>query len=115
MRRAEADDTRRNGRSEVRAEQHLRLGLVAVVIVLILGTAGLALIEHLALLEALYDTLGLMTTSDGFESARSGVGRMLAALVLVAGVAALFYTLGALAEYFLEGHFRRTIGRRRMD
>jgi voltage-gated potassium channel len=88
---------------------------MAVGIVLVVGTMGLALVEHLAPLEALYDTVGLMTTSGGFESVRSGAGRVLAGLILVAGIAALFYTLGALAEYFLEGHFGRTIGRHWMD
>src|SRR5262249_54486172 len=107
MRRGEAGSGRSTDRSGGRAEHHLRLGLMAVAIVLILGTVGLALVEHLAPWEALYDTVGLVTTSGGFESARSGAGRMLAAFVLVAGIASLFYTLGALAEYFLEGHFGR--------
>jgi voltage-gated potassium channel len=118
MRRSEAGDGRSANRSEGRegrAEHHLRLGLVAVGVVLVVGAVGLALVEHLSPLEALYDTVGLMTTSGGFERVRSGAGRVLASLILVAGIAALFYTLGALAEYFLEGHFGRTIGRHWMD
>ncbi len=115
MRRRETREGRNEGRGEGRAERHLRLGLLAVGIVLVVGATGFTLIEHLSPLEALYDTLGLMTTSGGFESAKSGVGHALAALVLVAGVASLFYTFGALAEYFIEGHFGRTIGRHRMD
>jgi len=115
MHRGEAGDGQRTRRSEERAEHHLRLGLMAVGIVLLGGAVGLALVEHLPPWEALYDTVGLITTSGGFESAQSGAGRALAALILVAGIASLFYTLGALAEYFLEGYFGRTIGRHWMD
>jgi voltage-gated potassium channel len=115
MRRFATGDERRQSRSEVPAERHLRLGLIAVGIVLVVGTLGLALVEHLSPWDALYDTLGLMTTSGVFGSPRSGAGRALAVLILVTGVGALFYTFGALAEYFIEGHFGRTIGRHRMD
>ncbi len=115
MRRGAAGDRRPDGRSEVPALHHLRLGLLAVGIVLVVGSVGLALVEHLSPLDALYDTLGLMTTSGVFGNPRSGAGRALAALILVTGVGSLFYTFGALAEYFIEGHFGRTIGRYRMD
>jgi len=115
MRRAAADEERPGGRGEGPAERHLRLGLLAVAIVLVVGTIGLALVEHLSIVDALYDTLGLMTTSGVFGNPRSGAGRALAALILVAGVGALFYTFGAFAEYFIEGQFGRTIGRHRMD
>ncbi|MGO8948371.1 MAG: potassium channel family protein [Ktedonobacterales bacterium] len=115
MRRGVAGDGRPGSHSEEPAERHLRLGLLAAGIVLILGTAGLSFVEHLSPLDALYDTVGLMTTYGGFESPRSAAGRALATLILVAGVGALFYTFGALAEYFIEGHFGRTIGRHRME
>ena len=115
MRRSAADHGLGTSRGDESAERHLRLGLMAVGIVLIVGTVALALVEHLSVVDALYDTLGLMTTSGVYDSPRSGAGRALAALVLVAGVGALFYTFGALAEYFIEGHFGRTIGRRRME
>lgn len=115
VRRFPADDERPESRGDGAAERHLRLGLMAVGIVLVVGTLGLAVVEHLSLVDALYDTLGLMTTSGVFGNPRSGAGRALAVLILVTGVGALFYTFGALAEYFIEGHFGRTIGRRRMD
>jgi voltage-gated potassium channel len=115
MRRRAAGDGRPPSRSEGQAEAALRLGLLAVAVVLVVGTVGLALIEHLSPLNALYDTLGLMTTSGVFGNPRSDAGRALAALILVTGVGALFYTFGAFAEYFIEGQFGRTIGRHRME
>jgi voltage-gated potassium channel len=100
---------------ELSAERHLRLGVLAVGIVLVVGTVGFTLIEHLSPLLSLYDTLGLMTTSGGFDNVTSIAGRALAALILVGGVSSIFYTFGAVAEYFIEGHFGQTIGRHRME
>lgn len=93
----------------------LRFGLAAVVAVVIAGTLGFMLAERLSLLDALYHTIGLITTSGGFEEPATGGGRLLTIAVIVAGIGALFYTLGATAEYLLEGHFGRAIARRRMD
>src|SRR5258708_5918227 len=101
--------------SEGRVIGHLRLGLMAVGAVLVAATLGFMLLEHLSWLDALYETVGLMTTSGGFEQARTFGEKVFTIVVLVAGIGALFYTLGAMAEYVIEGHFRRAIARRRMD
>lgn len=102
-------------RSESAAARHLRLGVTAVAVIAVVGTIGLTLSEHFNPLESLYDTLGLMTTSGGFDRPRTDVGRVLAIALLISGVSALFYTLGALAEFLIEGHFGRALARRRMD
>lgn len=102
-------------RGEGAAARHLRLGVTAVAVIAVVGTVGLTLAEHFNPLESLYDTLGLMTTSGGFDRPRTEAGRVLAIVLLIAGVAALFYTLGALAEFLIEGHLGRALARRRMD
>lgn len=94
---------------------HLRLGLAAAVTVVVAGTIGFMLVEHLSPLNALYHTVGLMTTSGGFEETTTAGGKILTVVVIVAGIGALFYTLGATAEYLIEGHLGRAIARRRMD
>jgi voltage-gated potassium channel len=106
---------RRRTRSESAVFGHLRLGLAAVAAVLVAGTLGFMLAQHLSLLDALYHTVGLMTTSGGFEDRTTAVGRALTLVVLLAGISALFYTIGSLAEFFIEGHFGRAIARRRME
>jgi voltage-gated potassium channel len=93
----------------------LWLGLAAVVTVALVGTLGFMLVEHLSVLDALYHTIGLMTTSGGFEQTTTAGGKLLTIVVIVAGIGALFYTLGAVAEFVIEGHFGRAIARRRMD
>lgn len=95
--------------------RHLRRALVVVVLVLLAGTAGFMLVEHLRPLDALIATLSLMSTEGGTERPTTTTGKILTILVMAAGISALFYTLGALAEYLFEGHFGRALGRYRMD
>lgn len=95
--------------------RHLRLGVVAVLAVLVAGVLGFMLSEHLSFIDALYHTVGLITTSGGFEETTTVGGRLLTVVVLVAGIGAVFYTLGAVAEYLIEGHFGQAIARHRMD
>jgi voltage-gated potassium channel len=106
---------RRRRRAKVGVFGHLRLGLAAVVTILGIGTVGFMLIERSSLLDALYRTVGLMTTSGGFEETQTTTGKELAIVVVVVGIGSLFYTLGAVAEYLIEGHFGRAIARHRMD
>jgi voltage-gated potassium channel len=106
---------RRSTSGESAVFGRLRLGLAAVVTVLVAGTLGFMLVERLTVLDALYRTVGLMTTSGGFEETKTASGKELAVFVVVAGIGSLFYTLGAVAEYLIEGHFGRAIARRRMD
>ncbi len=95
--------------------RHLWLGLAGVAAVTLVGTLGFMLAGRLSVLDALYHTIGLMTTSGGFEQTTTAAGKLLASFVVVAGIGALFYTLGAVAEYVIEGHFGQAIARRRMD
>jgi voltage-gated potassium channel len=73
------------------------------------------LVGHSSPLDALYHTVGLMTTSGGFEDTKTTSGKELTVLVVVAGIGSLFYTVGAVAEYVIEGHFGRAIARHRME
>lgn len=73
------------------------------------------LVDRFSPLDALYHTVGLMTTEGGLENARTTGGKVLAVVVVVAGIGSLFYTLGAMAEYLIEGHFGRAIARHRME
>ncbi len=93
----------------------LREVAVAVIIVLAGGTIGFMLIEHLGPLDALYTTIGIMSTSGDLLHPLSPAGRILYIAVVVSGVGTLLYALGSLTEYLVEGHFGRAMGRRRMD
>jgi voltage-gated potassium channel len=98
-----------------RRGQRLVFALGTVAVVALAGTLGFMIVEHMRLLDALYLTLGIMSTAGGFDRPLSAGGRILAVAVLIAGLAALFYTLGTFMEYVFEGHFVKAIWRRRMD
>ncbi len=84
-------------------------------LVLIGGTISYIFVEHLNLLDALYTTIGLMSTAGGIVRPLSPGGRDLAIIIIILGVGSLSYTLGALAEYLIGGQFGRTLARSRMD
>lgn len=94
---------------------HLWLGLVAIAAAMLMGTIGFALTERQSPLDALYHTVGLLTTSGEFEQTRTTGGKVLTIVVIFVGLGAVFYTLGAIAEYIIEGHFEQAIARRRRD
>jgi voltage-gated potassium channel len=97
------------------AVARLRLAAITVLVVLVGGTVAFAAIERLGPLDALYTTVGVMSTSGELVHPLSPGGRALAIVVVILGVGTLLYTLGALTEYLVEGHFGRAIVRRRMD
>jgi voltage-gated potassium channel len=97
------------------ATRHLWLGLVAVAIVLVGGTIGYMITEGLGPLDAIYTTIGLMSTEGGYVRPPSPVGRDLAVVIIILGIGSLFYSVGALAEYLIEGHFGHALARHSMD
>ena len=97
------------------AIEHLRLALMAVLIVLIGGTVGFMAVDDLGPLDALYTTIGLMSTATSLIHPLTHGGEILAIIVIMSGVGALLYTFSALTEYLVEGHFGRALARRRMD
>ena len=95
--------------------RHLRIALVLVLSVLILGTAGYMLIEQLSFADALYTTVDMMATVGNVVRPLSEPGRLFTIAVIVLGVGSLLYTLGAVMEFIIEGHFSRAIRRWFMD
>jgi len=95
--------------------RHLRRALMLVLSVLILGTAGYMLIEQLSFVDALYTTVVTMATEGNVVHPLSELGRLFTIAVIVSGVGSLLYTLGAVMEFIIEGHFSRAIRRWFMD
>ena len=104
-----------NAQATSSAGRHLLLALAAVAIVLASGSIAFAIIEQLSPLDAIYLTIGLMSTAGSFEHPVTDAGRALAIVIIILGVGSLFYTLGSMTEYLIEGHFGRALVRRRMD
>jgi len=93
----------------------VRIGLAALALVVVGGTAGF-LILGFGFLDSLYQTVVTITTV-GFQTYRplhAGVKVFVIVLVLV-GVGTALYTLSAVLEVLVEGHMRDLVRRRRMD
>ncbi len=104
-----------NSQARRSAGRHLLLALAAIAIVLASGSIAFAFIERLSPLDALYMTVGLMSTAGSFRHPVTPAGRILAIVLIILGVGSLFYTLGSMTEYLIEGHFGRALVRRRMN
>jgi len=79
--------------------------LIALLLVLVAGTAGYILIEKFTFLEALYMSVITLSTV-GFAEVRtlSPAGRVFTICLIVAGVATVAFAIGRLFEFVLEGH-----------
>jgi voltage-gated potassium channel len=94
--------------------RHLKIAVVWVLGVLILGTVGYMLIEHLSFVDALYTTVDMMATVGSIAHPLSTAGRLFTVLVLVLGVGSLLYAFGVGMEFMIEGHLNKAIRRRFM-
>lgn len=90
--------------------------LILVVIVMLVGTAGYALIERWSLLDSLYMTAITLTTV-GFGEVRplSAGGRIFTIALIVLGVGTVAYGLSSVGEYLLTAGLGRRLHRRRVD
>lgn len=93
----------------------LIVALVALASLTTLGTAGYVLIEGMALTDALYMTvITLSTVGYGETVPLSEIGRLYTIGLIVLGVGTVFYAVGTLASFLIEGRLRQILGRRTM-
>jgi voltage-gated potassium channel len=93
----------------------LRKGLSGIVLVLVLGTFGYAVIEEWNLLDALYMTVITVSTVGIAEvHPLSDTGRMFTILLIFVGVGVMAYCLTNLAEFMFQRSITNVFGRRAM-
>jgi hypothetical protein len=89
--------------SPVREKMRLRIYLMIFSAVLVLGTFGFMLAEHLSLADAIYFTVvTIATVGYGDISPASPLGKILAVVLIVAGVGTFVSTLATATELFLN-------------
>src|SRR3974390_2834702 len=95
--------------------RRVRIGLLALVLVLVVGTTGYLLLGF-DFLDSLYQSVTTVTTV-GFTSPRPlGAGSKTFTIVLIlVGVGTALYTFSAVLELLIEGHMRDLVRRRRMQ
>jgi len=90
-------------------------GLIALAIIIVIGTVGYLLIEGWSFLDSLYMTITTIT-AVGYDEVHplSDGGRIFSSILIVGGVGGALYALSAVVAYVIEGEFGTTIGRRQM-
>ena len=96
--------------------QKLRMALVAMGLVITLGTAGFIVLERMNPLEALYMTVITLSTV-GFREVRplDPTGQLFAILLIVFGVALAGFTVSVIGQLVVEGELQEIFGRRKME
>lgn len=99
----------------MKPSRRLLWGIIALVVITIIGTAGYLLIEGWSFLDSLFMTITTITTV-GYDEVHplSVNGRIFSSFLIVGGVGGALYTLTAIVAYVIEGEFGTTLGRRQM-
>lgn len=86
-----------------------------LLLVIVAGVIGYMTIERWSFVDALYMTV-ITISMVGYAEvhALSVAGRVFSIVLIIGGVGVMLYTLTTLVQYFIEGHFRNILGRRRM-
>lgn len=86
------------------------------VLIVSIGTSGYMVIEKWNILDSLYMTIITLTTT-GFSEVHplSEMGRLFTVLILLAGVGLLTYIATSITKIFMEGEYKKTMWRKKMD
>ena len=100
----------------MRIQTNLRFILLALLIVVLIGTAGFHFIEGWPWFDGLYMVVTTLTTI-GYQEVHplSRAGRVFNIFVIFAGVSLLLVTIGTLTQALLEFELQSFFGRRRME
>ena len=98
------------------AEKKLKIALVALLIVILIGTLGYGLIERWSILDSLYMSVITIATV-GYKEVYplSFTGKVFTIFYIIFGVGTTLYAVGAGAQLMLEGQIRNILGRRKMS
>ncbi len=100
----------------MRVLTNLRIILLALLVVILIGTAGFHFIEGWPWFDGLYMVVTTLTTI-GYQEIHplSHAGRIFNIFVIFAGVSLVLVTIGALTQALLEFELQSFFGRRRME
>ena len=94
----------------------LRYSVFMLVGIVVFGTCGYYLVEHMPLFEAFYMTIITISTVGYAEIVPlSQTGRTLTIIIIVLGITVGAYTIGLLVRAFVEGELAKMVGRRKVQ
>jgi voltage-gated potassium channel len=95
--------------------RRVRIGLVALVLVVVVGTVGYMLLGF-DFLDSVYQTVVTITTVGyGFPRPVHAGGKVFTIILILVGVGTALYTFSVVLELLIEGHMRDLVRRRRME
>ena len=99
-----------------RMPNNLKIALIAILILIVIGTVGFHFIEGWNVLESFYTTVMTLTTIGYGDFAPKTQGGMLFTVMLVIfGVGTMLYTVGLVAQIMVEGRLTTLLGRGKME
>jgi len=93
--------------------RRLAVLLVALAIIVVLGTIALAAVEGVSVAYAFAWTLDTVTTLGAMTDPRDAAGRTIVVLLELFGIGTLFYGLATVAEFFVSGQLSGLLAQRR--
>jgi voltage-gated potassium channel len=94
-----------------------RVGFLVLImgLVLVAGTIGFAIAEHLSAWQGFRWTLDTVATEGTLADPQSTFGQVLQVALIVVGVGTLFGALATVTEFFVSGHLTGVLERRRIN
>jgi voltage-gated potassium channel len=96
--------------------KNIRLSLILLLLTITYGVLGFHFVEDMPYFDALYMTVITISTV-GFQEVRplSTAGRVLTMTIISGGIMIAAYTIGTLVRVLIEGEFKKTFGRRKVE
>src|SRR4030043_903477 len=96
--------------------KNLRFSLTLLLLTITPGGLGFHFVEDMPFFDALYMTVITISTV-GFHEVKplSTAGRVLTMTIISGGIMIAAYTIGTLVRILIEGEFKKTFGRRKVE
>lgn len=96
--------------------RQIKFTFLAVTAVLSIGTLGYMLIEGWSLLDSIYMTV-LTLATVGFREVNplSQAGMVFTIFLMIFGIGIIAYSIGVFAQFMVEGHLQKVLGRRQVE
>ncbi|MFX3625038.1 MAG: TrkA family potassium uptake protein [Ectobacillus sp.] len=98
------------------AYKQLLIAIFCMIVVIIVGTIGFMILEHLSLFDSLWMTMiTVLTVGYGDAIPRTEDGKIFAMLIIPLGIGIVTYAIGAVSALIIEGDIFQVMGRRKME